>query len=98
MKNYLLIFAVIFPLLAFGQSRQSDEYYNKGVELYNKGKFKEAIPYFEKSYALDQKELEKGDSRRDYSTHWLASCYYKLGDKSKAEELDPDASIFGKRL
>ena len=78
------------PLLAFSQSKQSDEYYNKGVELYNAGKYKQAIPYFEKSIELDYQEMEEGDNRREYSVHWLAACYLRLGNEEKAAETYPD--------
>ena len=75
----------MLPLFAFSQSKQSDEYFNKGVELYNAGKYKDAIPYFEKSNELDKEEMEETNGRRIYSMHWLASCYYKLGNKEKAQ-------------
>ena len=90
MKKILVILIVLFPLLAIAQSKQSDEYYTKGVELYNAGKYKQAIPYFEKSNELDMQEMEEGNNRREYSIHWLASCYYKLGIEDKAAELYPD--------
>ena len=90
MKRIVLIMMMLLPLLVLAQSKQSDEYYNKGVELYNNGKFQKAIPYFEKSNELDQNELEEGNDRRYYSIHWLANCYYKLGDVDKAQELLPD--------
>ena len=80
---------MMLSLHAFSQSKQSDEYYNKGVELYNARKYKQAIPYFEKSSELDLQELEEGNIRREYSIHWLASCYYKLGNESKAAEIYP---------
>ena len=64
MKKIVLLLMVMFPLLALSQSKQSDEYFKKGVELYNKGKFKEAIPFFEKSQALDLKELDEDNNRR----------------------------------
>ena len=70
MKQIILILLVMFPLIALSQSKQSDEYYNKGVELYNAGKYKDAIPYFEKSNELDMQELEEGSNRREYSLHW----------------------------
>ena len=55
--------------------------------LYNDGKFKDAIPFFEKSDSIDKAEA---CPRSYYSTHWLASCYYKLGDETKAAEIYPD--------
>ena len=89
MKQIVFVIMFLIPMVVLAQSKQSDEYYSKGVELYNAGKFKEAIPYFEKSNKLDQKEL-KHSGRRYYSVRWLASCYYKLGDEAKAAKLFPD--------
>ena len=89
MKIYYFIILVFFPLFALSQSRQSDEYYNKGVALYKVGKYKDAIPYFEKSNELDMQELDEGSNRREYSLHWLANCYYKLGSEEMAAELYP---------
>lgn len=90
MKQIILLLLAMLPLFAFSQSKQSDEYFNKGVELYNAGKYKEAIPYFEKSNELDIQELDESDARRYYSIHWLSNCYYKLGKEETATELYPD--------
>ena len=87
MKKILAIILMLMPLFGYSQSPQSDEYYNRGVKLYNEGKFKDAIPFFEKSDSIDKAEA---CPRSYYSTHWLASCYYKLGDETKAAEIYPD--------
>lgn len=89
-KCLLLIgFLINVVLGALAQSLVSNFYFNKGVDLYGQGKYEKAIPYFEKSDELDKAELLEGDMRREYSTVWLASCYYKLGNLEKAEKLSP---------
>ena len=71
------------------QMEKSDKLFAQGVELYNASKYQEAIPYFEQSDGIDKTQLEEGDTRRDYSCQWLASCYYKLGNEARAKATSP---------
>lgn len=73
--------------MLFSQSAKSDSLFAIGVDLYNAGKYKEAIPLFEESDKLDKTELDSTSNRRDYSAMWLASCYYQLGDSLQAKEI-----------
>ena len=59
-------------------SAESDALFAAGVDLYNAGKYREAIPLFAKS------DRDSTSNRRDYSSMWLASCHYQLGDTSTA--------------
>ena len=65
---------------------KSDSLFALGVDLYNAGKYQEAIPIFTESDKIDKAVLDSTSNRRDYSAMWLASCYYQLGDTIKAEE------------
>jgi tetratricopeptide (TPR) repeat protein len=47
----IVVFYILFLLLRFGIPRA----HIKGVSLYKKGKYEEAIPYFEKSYEFFDK-------------------------------------------
>ena len=67
-----------------GQSAKSDSLFAIGVDLYNAGKYKEAIPTFSECDKLDKVELDSTNNRREYSAMWLASCYYHVGDTIKA--------------
>ncbi len=49
----------------------------------------EAIPIFEKVVQLDKKEIPSDSERYAYGSSWLASCYYKIGNISKAREISP---------
>ncbi len=69
-------------------SAESDALFAAGVDLYNKGKYREAIPLFAKSDSLDKAQLDSTSNRRDYSSMWLASCYYQLGDTFTAAGID----------
>ncbi len=69
-------------------SAGSDALFAAGVDLYNAGKYREAIPLFAKSDSLDKAQINPSSNRRDYSSMWLASCYYKLGDTLTAADID----------
>ena len=88
MKNFLLFaFLLFYSGLCYSQSVRNNELFAKGVELYQVGKYKEAIPYFEQVVRLDSIELG-GIPRGGHSSVWLSSCWYKLGNTKKAKEID----------
>ena len=66
---------------------RSDSLFAAGVDLYRQDKYKEAIPLFEESDRIDKAELDSTSNRRDYSAMWMASCYYHLGDTTKAQSI-----------
>ena len=68
---------------------KSDSLFAAGVDLYNIGKFEEAIPIFAQSDQIDKAVLDSTSNRRDYSAMWLASCYYQTGDSVRAEKINP---------
>ena len=65
---------------------KSDSLFARGVDLYNAGKYQEALPIFSESDKIDKAVLDPASNRRDYAAMWLASCYYQLGDTVKAGE------------
>ena len=81
----------------------SDSLFSRGMMLYGKEQFKEAIPCFEKCFAFD-KQLDHYNNLfssiglfsaldyeySDYSRVWLACCYYKIGRVEMAKSLDGD--------
>lgn len=88
--NYCFI-CILFCLcthnISFAQSAKSDSLFAIGVDLYNAGKYQEAIPIFTECARLDKAELDSTSNRRDYSAMWLASCYYHLNDSVKAQQI-----------
>lgn len=70
--------------MAMAQSAKSDSLFAIGIELYNVGKYQDAIPVFEACDKLDKAELDSTSNRRDYSSMWLASCYYHIDDSLTA--------------
>ena len=80
MKNIQAFLFLLLPLFAFPQSRQSDQYYEKGTGLFDAGKYEEALIFFQKSDSLDKAQLS--DTAKNYhraefkimdSKHILAS-------------------------
>ena len=69
-------------------SAKSDALFAAGVDLYNKGKYREAIPLFAKSDSLDKTLVDSLSHRSWYAKSWLASCHYKLGDTTNAIKYD----------
>ena len=70
-KNVLLLFCLIFSGLIFSQS-ENEEYFNKGVELYNKGKYNEAIVEF--------KEIIENGQHSENLFFNLGNAFYKIND------------------
>ena len=69
-------------------SAESDALFAAGVDLFNEGKYREAIPLFAKSDSLDKAQIDSTSNRRGYSSMWLASCYYHIGDTATAAGID----------
>jgi hypothetical protein len=59
MKHFFIFLILLLPMMSFGQSKEADEYYNKGIKLHESKQAHLAIPYFEKSDSLEKKELKK---------------------------------------
>ena len=91
MRLFFLILSLSIGICAHSQNKQalskSDSLFAKGVELYNQGNYKAAIPLFTESDKIDKAELDSTSNRREYSAMWLGSCYYKLGDEEKAKDV-----------
>ena len=91
-KVVLALMAVVAVVLEVeGQmtAQRSDSLFSLGVDLYNAEKYEEAIPLFAESDKIDKAVLDSTSNRRDYSSWWLASCYYQLGDSVRAEKINP---------
>lgn len=86
MRRLLMIVIVLIQavLSVSPQSVKSDSLFALGIDLYNAGKYKDAIPSFQECIKLDDVILSPYNKRREYSRMWLASCYAQQGDSTKA--------------
>lgn len=87
LSSLLILLSLTFlsePLLS--QTAQSDSLFSIGVELYNKGKYKEAIPVFEQVWQIDSVTLPETSTRRTHGEEWLAASLFKKGDKERAKK------------
>jgi CHAT domain-containing protein/Tfp pilus assembly protein PilF len=86
---------LLLPLYAIAESNLShDENFkkaealnNKGIELYNAGKYEEALPYAKQVLEIIEKTLGKNHPSTAQSLNNLALLYYETGRYSEAEPL-----------
>ena len=89
MKRILLALSLLSPLAAMAQSNESNEYYNKGIELYNAEQYQEAIGYLRKSDSLEKAELDPSSPLYHRSMQVIASAYSNMSiDHCNAGRLD----------
>lgn len=88
-KLLLTILLFVVGMAARAQTKESDELFAQGVNLYNKGKYKEAIKVFAKCDSIDAVTLPTESSRAGYGKVWMGACYHKLGDDETAMTLSP---------
>lgn len=91
MRKSLLLTILLFvaAMMARAQTKESDALFAQGVNLYNKGKYKDAIKVFARCDSVDALTLPAESSRGGYGKVWMGACYHKLGEDAKAKELSP---------
>ena len=91
----VIILGLGFSFLANAQAPAEDDSpaeLNRRIdELYNEGKFKEAIPLAEKLVALIKQQRGEDDAETAASINLLAQLYERTGDYAKAEPLYKEA-------
>jgi CHAT domain-containing protein/tetratricopeptide (TPR) repeat protein len=89
MNKIIVAMRIILPLIwayllssvvCLAQSTASNILFDKGIELYSKGKYHEAAKAFKQCSNLDELEMDSLDVRKAYAKQWMAHCYYKAGD------------------
>lgn len=84
-KYFLFICLSLGVSFTYAQSSKSDSLFAQGIELYNAGKYEEAIPAFEQLLAIDS--ILYRESRHQkviYSGMWLGHTLFKLGREKEA--------------
>ncbi len=91
----VIILGLGFSFLVNAQAQAEDDSpaeLNRRIdELYNEGKFKEAIPLAEKLVALIKQQRGEEDAETAASINLLAHLYERTGDYAKAEPLYKEA-------
>ena len=82
----LVIVLSLSNMNIWAQSAESDKYFARGVQLYEKKNYYEAALAFLECYKLDLKELPENNVRRDYGKMWLIACTRHDVPKSICEE------------
>ena len=82
----LVIVLSLSNMNIWAQSAESDKYFARGVQLYEKKNYYEAALAFLECYKLDLKELPENSIRREYGKMWLIACTRYDGPKSICEE------------
>ena len=75
MKNYLVIFSVLVPMLCFGQSK-IDSLVQVGVQYHDKGEYAKAIEVYNQALKIDSKSA--------LVNYELSMTYMYLGENEKA--------------
>ena len=88
-KIHILWGLLLCNLFANSQSIHSDSLFSAGVYKYDIKQYEDAIYLFSLCDSIDKAEIDPTSNRRDYSSMWIASCYYKLGDTLTAKQTSP---------
>ena len=88
-KLYLILLFLISSLTMAAQSPESVALYAKGKDLYDAGDYKKAAETFVEVLELDKIEMPDCAYNQGIMTGWIASSYYKAGNKEKAVDYDP---------
>lgn len=86
-KIFSFILLASSAIATFAQSAVSDKLFGQGVDLYNQGKYADAISCFEQCHMLDEGYPFMIEDRKTYSMIWISSCYYRMGDEAMAAEV-----------
>lgn len=83
---YITLIYAIGCSSAYCQSSLSDSLFAIGFDLYNAGKYKEALPAFEQLLSIDSIIYRKTRPQKIvYSGMWLGHTLYKLGREKDAQ-------------
>jgi len=86
--SHIILFAcfAVSPVYADGEILESDLEYSKGISCYQEKNYLAAIDHFTRCVELDHAS-EEHIIRNEYSSLWLAHCYFLLGQSEMAEEV-----------
>jgi CHAT domain-containing protein len=80
MKKTFIILFLLLPVMTFGQSKESNNHFKKGIKLLDAEKYGEALTYFQKSDSLDKAKLKPTHKNYYRAELKMADCYEELAD------------------
>lgn len=80
------IFQILGVLCCFAQTRESDQYYQQGIDNITRGNYTEAIGAFKKCQELDGTKTTPDFNISNNWHHWIGYCYYKNNDLDNARK------------
>ena len=100
-KKYVLLSFLFLSLslTVAAQSSRSDsialsnQLYDQGVVLFQDKDYKKAATTFEQLRPIDEQLYDSLDQRHFYAADWLAACYGKMGETTKAREMSNDFEL-----
>ncbi len=91
MKKFIFFLVLCFGLGLYGYAQSWEELNKKGNELYQAGKYDEALPILEKARRKAEKKFGKKHENYATACNNLAFLYYKQGRYAEAEPLYKEA-------
>ena len=82
MKKIFLFILLILPLVALPQSKESEQYYKKGIKHFNNDNYYEALINFQKSDSLNKAQLNPSVDNYYRSELAMARCYAELASNA----------------
>ena len=79
-------FQVLCICCCIAQTRESDKYYQRGIDNVETGQYKDAIEAFKKCKQIDGNTISQDFNISDNSHEWLGFCYYKSNDVDNAKQ------------
>lgn len=91
LRYIILLFSIVLCVPAVSQYSRSfsDSLFSIGVNHYQKGQYETAIANFISCDKYDREFLNEDCARLAYCKMWIGSCYFKMGNVSKAKEYEP---------
>jgi len=83
------VFSFLFSIAAFGQTAESDRFFEEGMEAISAKDYPRAVDRFRKSADLDAATLPEDSPRANYSSCWLAYAFHLSGNYQEAFKVSP---------
>lgn len=73
---------------SLSKNHDIDKYYDEGVAAYHKKKYADAIIFLKQCDSINKINKRQMPYYSSNANEWIAACYYQMGNKTKANELN----------